>query len=314
MSGNTLMDRVQDFEPKDALIALNVKDLLSRNFPPRDNLLTPWLPKQGLVQVYAYRGVGKTHFALGVGIAVASGGEFLKWKAEAPARVLYLDGEMPAVTIQGRVSLIIQANNREFNPDNFVILNPDLQEFGMPDLASIPGQDALKPYTNNADLIIVDNISTLCRAGAENKADDWMIVQNWALRMRATGKSVMFIHHAGKGGQQRGTSKREDVLDTVIALRHSSDYTPNKGAEFEVSFEKNRGFDGEDTESFLARLETIDNRQVWTTQDLALRTYDRVIELAKDGLRPGDIAIEIGCNKSTVSRHLKRAKADGQLK
>jgi RecA-family ATPase len=64
------------------LVALNVAELLKREFPPRDNLLTPWLPKQGLVQVYANRGVGKTHFALGVGIAVASGGKFLIWEAE----------------------------------------------------------------------------------------------------------------------------------------------------------------------------------------------------------------------------------------
>ena len=37
---------------------------------------------------------------------------------------------------------------------------------------------------------------------------------------RPGSKTVLFVHHSGKGGQQRGTSRREDVLDTVIALRY----------------------------------------------------------------------------------------------
>ena len=45
--------------------------------------------------VYAKRGVGKTHFALGVAYAVAAGAKFLSWQAETPRKVLYIDGEMP---------------------------------------------------------------------------------------------------------------------------------------------------------------------------------------------------------------------------
>ena len=44
-------------------------------------------------------------------------------------------------------------------------------------------------------------------------------MQRWLLSLRRRGKGALLIHHAGKGGQQRGTSRREDVLDTVIALR-----------------------------------------------------------------------------------------------
>lgn len=54
----------------------------------------------------------------------------------------------------------------------------------------------------------------------------------------------MFIHHAGKSGAQRGTSKREDVLDTVVALKRPGDYVTSQGARFEVHFEKARGIFG----------------------------------------------------------------------
>jgi hypothetical protein len=38
-------------------------------------------------------------------------------------------------------------------------------------------------------------------------------------------------HHAGTNGRQRGASRREDALDTVIALRRPEDYSPEQGAD-----------------------------------------------------------------------------------
>ena len=45
-----------------------------------------------------------------------------------------------------------------------------------------------------------------------------------ALSLRRRGISVLLDHHAGRNGEQRGTSKREDVLDTMLTLRHPADY------------------------------------------------------------------------------------------
>jgi hypothetical protein len=83
---------------------IDLADFLSRNFPPRENLLAPWLAAKGLAMIFAPRGVGKTHLALGVSYAVASGGAFLKWRAEKPRRVLLLDGEMPPAVLQERLA------------------------------------------------------------------------------------------------------------------------------------------------------------------------------------------------------------------
>ena len=111
-----------------------------------------------------------------------------------------------------------------------------------------------KLITEQTKLIVMDNISTLIRSGKENEGESWLPVQEWALRLRSRGKTVLFIHHSGKGGQQRGTSRREDVLDTVIALKKPADYKQQDGAHFEVHFEKNRGLYGDDVKPFEVRL------------------------------------------------------------
>jgi DNA-binding CsgD family transcriptional regulator len=258
------------------------------------------------------RGVGKTHVALNIAYAVASGGEFLGWKADKPRGVLYLDGEMPAVVMQERLASITTSHEKEAVAP-FNILTPDMQSHGMPDLSTLEGQRAIEPYIVDVELIIVDNISTLCRSSKENEAEGWLPIQDWALRMRASGRSVLFVHHASKNGGQRGTSKREDVLDTVIALKHPNDYNPSDGATFEMHFEKSRSFCGDDAQSMIARLTTDNQRQCWSVNTLEKSTYERVAELAQDGLKQHEIAEELDINKSTVSRHMRTAKTKGAL-
>src|SRR5438552_795292 len=97
-----------------------------------------------------------------------------------------------------------------------------------------PREYLLEPFLTEADLIVIDSISTLAGAGKENEAESWLPMQEWALALRRAGKSVLLLHHDGKGGQQRGTSRREDILDVVIHLRRPADYEPQQGARFEV--------------------------------------------------------------------------------
>jgi hypothetical protein len=74
------------------IVALEISELLTRRFPPKESLLSPWVRLQDLVMIYSKRGVGKTHLCLALAYAIASGGQFLKWAAPEPRRVLYIDG------------------------------------------------------------------------------------------------------------------------------------------------------------------------------------------------------------------------------
>jgi len=292
-----------------AVRAVEIADLLAAEFPPRTVLMEPWLPSQGLAMLYGLRGVGKTHVSLGVAVAVASGDRFLVWRAGQPRGVLFLDGEMPGAALQERLASIIAHGEKEPGAP-LRIITPDLQEDGMPDLATKRGQEAIEAHLDGISLIIVDNISTLCRSGRENEAEGWLPVQAWALRMRARGFSILFIHHAGKGGQQRGTSKREDVLDSVLVLRRPADYDPANGAHFELHYEKARGAYGEAVRPFEARLTPTG----WRVKSLEESTRERVAAMFNEGMSQSEIAAELGIHRSNVCRHIQKAKAEGLLK
>lgn len=291
-------------------IAINLSEFLSMDLPPRENILNPWLPKSGLCMVYAKRGVGKTFFALEVAMAVAYGAKFLSFDVPTPVKVLYIDGEMPANTMQKRLAEIEKrmiSNEKMIQP---LIITPDLQNDFMPDLSTISGQEFIQKYTDWADLIIVDNISTLGGSGKENEAESWIPLQQWALGLRKQGKSVLFIHHAGKNGTQRGTSKREDVLDTVILLKNPSDYSPSDGACFELHFEKARGMVGDCINPIRCWL----TNNGWQFQSLEQNTYQRVVSLTNEGFAQKDIVEELGISKSQVSKLVKKAKELGEVK
>lgn len=301
---------------RDNIQIVSIRDFISQELPERECLLSPWLPKQGLAMLHAPRGIGKTYVSLSVAYAVASGSTFLNWQAKRPAGVLFLDGEMPAIALQERLDSLIKANEQDTQAP-LKLMTPDLQPKDRPafNIADEYDQVELEGHLENIELIIVDNIATLCRSGKENEAEGWKPIQEWALRQRARGRSVLFVHHSGKDGRQRGTSGREDVLDTTISLRHPSDYTQEQGARFEVKFEKARGFYGPDAEPIEAQLVTDEhNRQAWTYRPLEESIYDQIVELYKDGLKPNEIAQETGRHKSRVSRHLKKARMNGDIK
>jgi len=286
--------------------AVNLEEFLSRQFPPKELLLAPWLPMKGIVMVFAPRGAGKTFFALGVAYAVATGGQYLHWRAGQARKVIIIDGEMPAVVLQERLATIV-ANSEQPPPDaSYVrILASDLTEFGLPDISTEKGQKEIEPHIGDAELIVIDNLSTLARSGKENEADSWSMMQAWALKLRREGRSVLFVHHAGKGGEQRGTSKREDIMDTVVKLSRPPDYKPSEGARFIVEFTKSRGFSGPEAEPFEAQLRD----GVWSMKSVEDIRTAQILELHSEGLKQRDIASEVGCSPATVNRVIKRAKA-----
>ncbi len=318
--------RAEQIQPRASPLKVDsLAKFLTVDFPRREMYLDPFLTRQSITMLYAGRGVGKTHVGLGVGFALASGTRFLEWEALTARRVLYVDGEMPGEAIKGRICRHLEDSNL---PDeiadiagvNFFIANPDRQEDGiMPDISTVEGQLAIEQQLDEtkAEVLILDNLSCLVRSGRENESEGWAPIQEWLLRLRSTrGLAIVYLHHTGKDGQQRGSSKREDIIDTSIELRTPHEYTPDQGAKFIVKYMKARHMFGDQTMEFEAAL----GPAGWETkplEDVRLSAVVTAVREAKDvGEDPKvrDISEATGIPKSTVQRIMKRAKTEGLIR
>jgi 5S rRNA maturation endonuclease (ribonuclease M5) len=294
---------------KGPLRVITLNELIALELPERAMLLHPFLPSQGLVMLAAKRGVGKTHAALGIAYAVASGGTFLNWYASTAKKVLYIDGEMPAVQMQERLRIIADMSDTRPEEQFLQLITPDLQERPIPDLSTKQGRDIFEEYIKDRDLIVIDNLSCLFRSGNENDAECWQEAQEWALDLRRRGKSILFIHHTGKSGTQRGTSKKEDILDAVVLLKHPDDYKASEGARFEVHFDKARHFSGEAAKSFVAHLRQENDNYVWhISNGDEEELLKEIVHMRATGLTIQAIVEKTGRSKSQIETLIKKAK------
>jgi putative DNA primase/helicase len=143
-------------------------------------------------------------------------------------------------------------------------------------------------------------------------------MQNWLLKLRRQGTAVLLVHHAGTNGRQRGTSRREDALDTVIALRRPQDYSPEQGARFEVHFEKLRNRVASDGAlPFEAKLDAISADQMdgvrWWDSDLRPPVLKQAAALFHDGLTVREVAATLRISKTEAGRLRLQALDEGLL-
>jgi hypothetical protein len=286
---------------------LDLDELFALDIKPRGKVLDPIIPEKGLVMLYSSRGVGKTHVALGIAYAVATGSSFLKWRAPQARRVVVLDGEMEGDELRGRLRRI--RGTETPTPKTLKVLSGDLID-GIGDLGSPEIQAKIEPYLEGVELIILDNLSSLTDMLRDNDVDAWSRLQQWLLRLRRRGISSLIVHHAGKTGEQRGTSRREDVLDTSIRLRRPSDYSITQGARFEVHIDKGRGIHGDDARPFEAWLKGDEHTAQWTMCEIEDLERTKVAELLTAGMSVRDIAEEIGISKSGVHRLKQRIEQE----
>jgi putative DNA primase/helicase len=297
---------VEPFEGEYEVTALGMEPFMELQFPPRQFLLKPWLTTTGLVMIDAQPGHGKTWLALSVGYAVAAGAPLLDWASEHRGRVLYVDGELPGELLQKRL--------RTLGPplpegDLLVLSRAQFEMFGelMPDLGTSEGRAFLDKIIddNKIELVILDSVSTLVRSGMDNDVESWRAIQDWSLKHRARGRAVIYLHHHGRSGNPRGTSAREIVLDSRIKLVREEEASTETETAFKLEFAKAREFYGADTAAMLAYLSTKSGVVEWRRESVKDNTRARVKELKEQGMKPSDIAKELGITKGRVSQVMK---------
>lgn len=297
---------------------LSVPEFLARKFDPRPHYLRPWLRAGALAMIYAARGVGKSFLCIMIALSVTRQLEIGNWQPGKPASVLYLDGEMAAEEFQDRLHLLSAGLSEELAPLH-IISAEEMQRQGwpVPNLADSKWREALYAFLKGSDIyrvLILDNIASLAPGLDENDKSAWDEINQFLLSLRWLGLAVLLVHHAGKSGDQRGTSGREDNLDVVIRLSRPAGYRSEDGARFDVELTKARGVFGDSAKPFSIQLTTkSDGGLTWCAESAGAQTKHLIIALLGNGISQKDIPGLLGISKAWVSRTKSQAISDGYL-
>ncbi len=170
--------------------------------------------------------------------ALSEGGQVGEWPAHKRAKVLYIDGEMPPDLMRERDRGLERASGEvEF-------LNHEILFDRTGKVLNIIKPEVQKAITarcieTGVKLLVIDNLSTTASGMKENDTDAWEMVNNWLLDFRRRKIAVIVVHHAGRNGEMRGASKREDNAFWIIVLDDAKKQSDDKrGARFISRFTK----------------------------------------------------------------------------
>ena len=306
---------------EDAII--EVDSLLSMQLPKKEVIVHPWLTQQSITLISGWRGIGKSWFAMALvdSITKGAGQHFGPWEVKTSVPCLYLDGEMVASDVQGRfLALQEDGGNEKKESPLYIYCDGYACELGLAK-ANLLDEEWRESMTEvlikkKIKLWVIDNLASLSAGIDENSKAEWGPINDWLLKLRFSGISTVLVHHTGKTGTQRGTSGREDNVDTSILLKRPAAYKQEDGARFVISFEKAR-VPHEDLPLIrnveFQFLKDERGQFVLTSTDAKRETRNEILRMLDEGIKNTDIADQLGISKGYVSQVRKQAVAQGIL-
>ena len=304
-------------------------ELAVMNIEPRKPIIDPLIMEGSSMEINGGTGIGKSWFTLEMLCSIATGESFLgKYEVVNPRPVFYIDGEMPFDSIRDRVNMImaryiykyqvskipIHFSNPLLFDNNFI---PKINDTKVTQTLIKDQIKRISDIHSSPIFVCFDNLSCLTDY-KENDNDDWTSMLDMYTFLKHEGHSICHVHHVGKGGQQRGASRKHDALDTVIHLKRPEEYDASEGAVFNVRFDKHRHFAGEYARSFKCSIKVDDNNKVsWDISDYKDVASEELLTAYCSGLP--DITYtkleeEFGISKSTIGRTIKHCVKNGLYK
>ena len=281
--------------------------------------------------LWAAPGTGKTLLTLTLALMVAGGGKVLGWESVKPRKVLLVDGEMSAEDLQERVVLLtntVAGIDREAARKNLLILSRNWQDdrVEFPDLGDrLGGQD--KPSgqdvvlgvakKHRAELVLLDNFSTLSEVADENDAAAMTPTLAFLLRMKQARIGCILVHHSGKSGDTyRGSSKLATTFEVILGLKAPEGVGTIGGAAFRLDWTKYRRERCEAVQARDVRLgKDADGRPEWGAATTADDDIQRLIGELKSfkHTTQKEIGAALGWDKTKVSKMKRKIIESGHM-
>lgn len=309
--------------------SITLGELTVMDIPKRKAIIDPLVMEGSSMEINGGTGIGKTWFTLEMLCSIATGEKFLgKYEVANPRPVFYIDGEMPLDSIRERMNMIMARYiyNYKVSEIPFHISNPLLFKNNF--IPKINDTKITQPLFKDevkrfADIhqkpifICFDNLSCLTDY-KENDNDDWTSMLDMYTELKHEGHSICHVHHVGKGGSQRGASRKHDALDTVIHLKRPEEYDASEGAVFNVKFDKHRHFAGEHARSFKCAIKVDDNNKVsWDISDFKDVATEEVLTawcMASPDITYVKLESKLGISKSSIQRTISHSVINGLYK
>ena len=247
----------EDFDKasEQAPLPLTIADWLARDLPEPDYLMGSWLTTTSRALFVAPTGLGKTNFGLALAGHVSAGADFLHWRGQRPARVLFIDGEMSRRLLKVRLTDMVRRLGQK--PSGLHVLSHEdigeVAEQGFHPLNKPEGQQAVERVIErigDVDFIEFDNIMSLI-SGDMKDEEGWREILPWVRSLTRRNIGQLWIHHTGHDeSRSYGTKTREWQMDTVMHLtaveregteisfdlefRKARERTPKTRADFEM--------------------------------------------------------------------------------
>lgn len=180
------------------------------------------LPANGVAVLYAQPNEGKSFTALDMGMAIARG---VPWHGRETIKgaVLYVATEG---TQAGRVRAYIKHHKLEGQPIPCAVIEDgaNLCDGKSGDTVAIAqaGNDLAAAMGEPLALIVIDTLAMAISGGDENSGQDMgAMLSNVRAIQRATGATVLIVHHEGKDSSRgmRGSSALAAAVDTTLKIK-----------------------------------------------------------------------------------------------
>ena len=291
----------QDLKPYGAAYLLRIK------LPKQKKHWGEVVQKGQLGMIAGPRGTGKTFLVIALALSMVNKVKFLGRVGGGKRRVILIDAEMGLRAMQQRLEMIAESLDVKLT-DDLQVINPELFDGVLPSLSGSEGQAAIdKAIGTDWDVMIIDNYSAWSDTGRED-AESWQPWLKWMLAHKRAGRTIIVVHHTGKNGVQRGSSKHEDALDFSILLKSRGGSAGNDALHFDLELTKSRHLAQSKIAPITVTMALHGDRYVW--EYAAVETdEDRIAKAHKlrdEGKSNASIAKILGVDRSTVGRWFRK--------
>lgn len=265
------------------------------DLPARQSLLGAVLRQGTIALMRGPKGIGKSHLALEIALAVAGAGKALHWQAPAARRVLFVDADLPLGPLQERLKSL----SHGAPPANLALLAAEAQD-AFPSLGTPDALAKLEAHLTGVDLLVLDGLSSLMSVGPPSR---W---QHFALALRAwrkRGTAVLLVDGRGlKGG---AAAALEGLLDLTFALAPPLDKRPGEGMRCDVVIEGARAC----LDAAAAPVEATLEAGAWRVLGQTDAAITRALALELAGYSVREIARALDTSKSRAHRLMQEGRA-----